>query len=317
MNKKKDINVYKNDFIDKFLNVFPTIYTETELKSILDNNVKSIEQTDELEKNCFGNYCYKEKHINYKIENDEILFHEFVHSIRGNEKIEEADDIVTDKEFSINSINGVIEGCTKYAEMLFMYSKNNKYQYQYLINMNYLYFKDIDTINKSSYFPLFNVMEKLDIIYSSVNKHQTILECFLKRGNVYKCIYEIYLNYFMCLKERENNIIDNNELKLQAMRTAYNLINNINEMFISIKDEQDIDTAVENLEFIDKSLVDIYEILCVDNKNIDMFNKLLLDKKVMTREDKLLNLIFGTDKPKEYSLKKELHNLSSSIIYRD
>ena len=107
------------DFIDDFFNIFPNIYTKGQLLNILDNNISKILNCtkEEMEDNVAGNYNQNAKII-CLLENstDRTKFHEFVHALRGN-------------EINCNDLDGIIEGFTAYADLIYAISKETKKQY--------------------------------------------------------------------------------------------------------------------------------------------------------------------------------------------
>ena len=307
--KELNIDDYKNEFIEKFLKLFPSIYKKEKLEEILKENLKKINKVEPFENKIIkGNYDYEARTINIVNENNDIaMFHEFIHSIRGKESIDELEELEEPIMF-----NGLIEGFTKYAEMLYnMYKRKGKI---YKDEIQYVYLnKDKISFEENSYFTLANVIQELELLYGEINDKETLLETYLKNENVYIKIKDIYVRYYEKLGKMENKEVS--DIEYISMQSAYKILYYLNLMYESIFETKGIRNFI--LETIEKEIAEIYEVIAHTNSNSKM-NGLLLTTEVETREQRLLKVIFGEKiKPKQYSLKRSLNRLSDSFISRD
>jgi hypothetical protein len=175
------------------------------------------------------------------------------------------------------------------------------------------------------------MVEQLDLLYSQIYDKETLLDVFLKGENVCIQIKQIYDVYYEKLAKMQNYELEKNECDLLSMRSAYNLLNNLNDILSLIKELSDnydlldkskiyhINEQIHSIvKEIEEELTEIFETIYQNINSHYIFDALLFTNQVETKEEKLLRIIFGEEKKeKTKSLIKAQNRLSNSIIYRD
>lgn len=311
-----NVDSYIKHFIKEFNNVFKDFYSEETLYKILNQNLKTIKRKNIINEsltNESGNYDYEAKTITLMNDSEEVLFHEFVHALRGNEQI-----------LDLNLL-GPVEGFTSYAEYIYMVSKRKNYIYS-KDNINYFNVKN-QMKNKlafKSYLPLHSIVQQLEYLHTFVNDEQSLLEVFLKRGNIYKEINKIFKLYYFYLNEEANNKYTMEEINYFSMKTTYDMLLDMDDMLDNIK----IYNTDDNLDSICKDIMKIYNRIekqiseigskfsMKKNMNVRFFNQLLINHKVRTPEERLLRMLFEEkkedlknidDKVKELKIKEQYY----------
>lgn len=290
-----NVDPYKNKFIDAFLKIFPNIYTKEQLDGILRNNVRDIEYIPII-KDCNGNYEYSKRKITLNVLEDRVIFHEFIHGIRGNEEIDKFYENV-----------GIVEAFTSYAERIYSKCNKNNFSINY-DNSKYALYRNrkkrIELLSTPE--TISSLAQQLEFLNFLTGSEESILTVFLKRGNIYNKIKDIYIKYYESIDstktEKDAKIAT---IKLvKKLNNIYLLIEKINKLNIeynirnheyTLKEiKKDKENLIEEVNYFEQETEKIFRVL---NKNnaLDSYNMISIINYLPTDKEILFYTLYGIE----------------------